>query len=79
MLKRRFQQYDDTRVLMLDGAGKLLTEQINLSATVSNLFDKMPPFDGSYPDTELQPYTIFNYNVNGRSYMMEMNYQFAKR
>ena len=39
----------------------------------------MPPFDGSYPGTELQPYNLFNYNVYGRSYMMEMSYRFAKR
>jgi outer membrane receptor protein involved in Fe transport len=58
--------------------GYRLTDQINLSATVNNLFDEMPPEDRSYPGTEAQPYNIFNYNIYGRSFMMEAGYNFGK-
>lgn len=58
--------------------GYQLTSHFNLSATVDNLFDKMPPLDRSYPGTELQPYNVFNYNIYGRSYMVEMVYRFGK-
>ncbi len=53
--------------------GAQLTDHVSLSATVDNVFDKMPPFDGSYPGTELAPYNLFNYNIYGRSYTREMS------
>jgi outer membrane receptor protein involved in Fe transport len=76
---------------LTEGAGKLkswttvnlnfgydLTDHLSLAATIDNVFDKMPPFDSSYPGTELQPYNIFNYNAYGRSYILEMAYKFGK-
>lgn len=82
---------DDPDGYLREGAGKLkawtifdlnfgyeLTDHINLSATVDNLFDKAPPKDYSYLGTEVQPYNEFNYNVYGRSYIFEMAYRFGK-
>ena len=58
--------------------GYQVSDHIRLSATVDNLFDKMPPFDGSYAGTDYQPYNYLNYNIYGRSYVMEMAYRFGK-
>ena len=82
---------DDPEGYLREGAGKLkpwtifdvnfgydITDHINLSATVDNLFDKGPPKDNSYLGTEVQPYNEFNYNVYGRSYIVEMAYRFGK-
>lgn len=76
---------------LTDGAGKLkswtlvnlnfgyqLTDHIQLSGTIDNLFNKMPPLDRSYSGLDYQPYNYLNYNVYGRSYIMEMAYKFGK-
>jgi outer membrane receptor for ferrienterochelin and colicin len=73
------------------GAGKLkswtlfnlnfgyhVSDRIQLSATVDNLFDRMPPVDRSYSGLDYQPYNYLNYNIYGRSYIMEMAYRFGK-
>ncbi|WP_329741757.1 TonB-dependent receptor domain-containing protein [Dyella sp. A6] len=53
-------------------------KNLSLSFMVNNLFNKMPPKDGSYPGTTGTPYNIFNYNVYGRAMYLEANYKFSK-
>lgn len=53
-------------------------ERLGLSLQVTNLFNKMPPIDRSYPGTTSQPYDTTNYNVYGRSMFLEANYKFGK-
>ncbi len=66
-----------------------ITRQLELSASVDNLFNKMPPTDNSYPGSAGDnggiansptgaAYDIFDYNNYGRSYFIEANYHFAK-
>jgi hypothetical protein len=38
----------------------------------------MPPPDHSFPGIYNQPYNVFNYNVYGRSYLIEATYKFGK-
>jgi outer membrane receptor protein involved in Fe transport len=52
------------------------SRQLQLTGNVINLSDSMPPVDRSYPGTTSQPYDIFNYNIYGRAYRMEINYKF---
>ena len=54
------------------------SRQLELSLSVLNLFDVMPPEDHSYPGTTSSPYNIFNYNVYGMSYYAQLTYQFGK-
>lgn len=49
-----------------------------LSLAVNNAFNVMPPADGSYPGTTNFPFNDGNYNVYGRSYYLELNYQLDK-
>lgn len=63
--------------------------QLELSAYVDNLFNKMPPTDNSYPGSAGDTggaantatgaaYDIFDYTNYGRSFFIEANYHFRK-
>jgi iron complex outermembrane recepter protein len=54
------------------------SHQLELSLSVLNLFDAMPPADHTYPGTTSSPYNVFNYNVYGMSYYAQLTYQFGK-
>ncbi len=54
------------------------SHQLELSLSVLNLFDVMPPEDHTYPGTTSSPYNIYNYNVYGRSYYAQLSYRFGK-
>jgi outer membrane receptor protein involved in Fe transport len=58
--------------------GYRISDAITVSATIDNLFDKMPPLDRSYSGLDYQPYNYLNYNIYGRSYVLEMGYRFGK-
>ena len=51
---------------------------LELSGTIVNVFNTMPPADHTYPGTSLQPYNIFNYSNFGRSFHVEMRYRAGK-
>jgi outer membrane receptor protein involved in Fe transport len=42
---------------------------------VNNVFNRMPPFDPTYPGTSNQPYNIFNYNDYGREFFAGLSYK----
>jgi outer membrane receptor protein involved in Fe transport len=50
---------------------------LTLSVMVNNLFNKMPPADHSMPGTTYLPYNQNNYDVYGRTVMLEANYKFG--
>ena len=52
-------------------------KNLGVSLQVSNLFNKMPPVDNSYPGTSSAPYNSLNYNPYGRSFFLEANYKFG--
>jgi outer membrane receptor for ferrienterochelin and colicin len=54
--------------------GYALTPAIRLSATVDNVFDRMPPVDRSYPGSTQQPYNYLNYSVLGRQYFVQATF-----
>lgn len=54
------------------------TAGLKLSATIDNMFDKMPPTDNTYPGTEGLPYNIFNYDVYGRKFILSASYKFGQ-
>ncbi|HEX7814433.1 TonB-dependent receptor domain-containing protein [Dyella sp.] len=54
------------------------TKALTLSLLANNLFNKMPPADHSYPGTTYLPYNQNNYDVYGRSLMIEANYKFGQ-
>ena len=43
---------------------------------VNNVFNKMPPLDGSYPGTSGEPYNDYNFDVYGRAIYVEARYNF---
>lgn len=51
---------------------------LDLSFVVNNLFNTMPPRDNSYPGTTSSPYNKYNYDVYGRSFLLEASYKFGK-
>jgi iron complex outermembrane receptor protein len=55
------------------------TQNLELSASVLNLFNVMPPEDHTYPGTTSVPYNIFNYNVYGMSYYGRVTYRFGSK
>ncbi len=59
-----------------------VTPGLYVTATVDNMFGTMPPVDHSYPGTagttSVEAYDIFDYNVYGRQYFLEVNYKFMK-
>jgi outer membrane receptor protein involved in Fe transport len=54
--------------------GWKLNSHLELTGTVVNVFDTMPPKDHTYPGTSFQPYNIFNYDNFGTSYRVELRY-----
>ena len=52
---------------------------LQLALQVNNLFNAMPPRDGSYPGTSGAPYHSSNYNVYGRAFYLQATYRFAAR
>ncbi|MEY2169258.1 MULTISPECIES: TonB-dependent receptor domain-containing protein [unclassified Rhodanobacter] len=52
-------------------------KNLGISLQVSNLFNKMPPVDNSYPGTTWGPYNSDNYNPYGRAFYLEANYKFG--
>ncbi len=55
-----------------------VTPGLYVHATLTNVFNEMPPVDHSYPGTQNQPYDIFNYNVYGRGYYLGATYKIGK-
>ena len=53
--------------------------QVELSFLVNNLFNKMPPQDGSYPGTVGSPYNDYNFDVYGRAIYLEARYTFGAK
>lgn len=53
-------------------------KSLGLSLQVSNLFNKAPPADHSYPGTNSAPYNTDNYNPFGRALFLEANYKFGQ-
>jgi len=50
-------------------------DNLNVSARVTNLFNRMPPEDRSYNGLTSSPYNIFNYDVYGRAAQIEVTYK----
>ncbi|KRG70304.1 TonB-dependent receptor [Stenotrophomonas terrae] len=55
-----------------------ILDGLDVSLMVNNVFNKMPPYDFSYPGTETDPYNSSNFDVYGRAYYVEMRYAFGK-
>ncbi|MEO7199441.1 MAG: TonB-dependent receptor, partial [Dokdonella sp.] len=53
-------------------------KSLGLSLQVTNLFNKMPPADHTYPGTTSQPYNVDDYNAYGRAMYLEANYKFGQ-
>lgn len=51
-------------------------KSLGVSLQVTNLFNKMPPVDKSYP-SYISPYNTDNYNPYGRAMYLEANYKFG--
>lgn len=56
----------------------LWNSSLQVRLNVNNAFNAMPPPDHSFPGIYNQPYNVFNYNVYGRSYLIEATYKFGK-
>lgn len=54
--------------------GYQLTPRLQAIATVTNVFNTMPPVDHSWPGIYSQPFNIFNYNNYGTAYRLEVRY-----
>ncbi|MCW0369871.1 Vitamin B12 transporter BtuB [Xanthomonas sacchari] len=53
-------------------------EGMELSLMMTNVFNKMPPLDKSYPGSAQWAYNEYNFDVYGRAYYLEMRYSFGK-
>lgn len=51
---------------------------LEVSLMVNNVFNRMPPYDFSYPGTSGAPYNAYNWDVYGRAYYLEARYSFGK-
>lgn len=49
---------------------------IDLSLMVNNVFNKMPPYDATYPGSSGGPYNSYNFDVYGRAIYFEVRYKF---
>ena len=58
--------------------GYKVNSRFEVSGTIVNVGNTMPPADHTYPGTTAQPYNIFNYSNLGRSYRVEMKYSTEK-
>ena len=55
-----------------------LFEGMEVSVMANNVFNRMPPYDFSYPGTDGAPYNEYNFDVYGRAYYLELRYAFGK-
>jgi outer membrane receptor protein involved in Fe transport len=55
-----------------------LTPKLELSGTVINIANTMPPTDNTYNGLTNQPYNVFNYNPYGRSFRIEAKYSLPR-
>jgi outer membrane receptor protein involved in Fe transport len=55
-----------------------LTPTLELSGTVINIANTMPPTDNTYNGLTNQPYNVFNYNPYGRSFRIEAKYSLPR-
>jgi outer membrane receptor protein involved in Fe transport len=55
-----------------------LLHSLQLTASVTNLFNSMPPADTSYPNYTIGPYDENDYNIIGRQFMVEGTYKFER-
>jgi outer membrane receptor protein involved in Fe transport len=51
---------------------------LSVNANINNLFNRSPPFDGSYRGIDNQPYNVLNYNDYGREYFVGFVYKLTK-
>jgi iron complex outermembrane receptor protein len=51
---------------------------LELSVSIQNAFDVMPPPDHTWGGKETSPYSAGAYDVNGRSYYAQLTYQLAR-
>ncbi|HEY1890161.1 MAG TPA: TonB-dependent receptor [Steroidobacteraceae bacterium] len=51
---------------------------LQLTASVSNLFNSMPPLDNTYPNYTEGPYNENDYGIIGRQFMVEGTYKFER-
>ena len=51
---------------------------MQVSFLVTNVFDKQPDMDRSYPGTTGSPYNGFNFDVLGRAFYVEARWNFGK-
>jgi len=56
-----------------------ITPTLELSASVEDVFNTMPPVDKSIPGDQNQPYDYLDYNIIGRSFFVEFSYQVGKK
>jgi outer membrane receptor for ferrienterochelin and colicin len=56
----------------------LVTPHLEVSGTIINLANTMPPEDKTYNGLTNQPYNIFNFNPYGRSFRLEAKYSLPK-
>jgi len=54
--------------------GWRINPRLELSGTIVNVANTMPPKDLTYGNNTTQPYNIFNYDNFGRSYRLELRY-----
>jgi iron complex outermembrane receptor protein len=58
--------------------GYKVNAHLELTGSIINLANTLPPDDHSYPGNIAQPFNIFNYSNFGRSYRVEMKYNVGK-
>ncbi|HEY9256149.1 MAG TPA: TonB-dependent receptor [Stenotrophomonas sp.] len=54
-----------------------LFDGMQVSFLVNNVFNRMPPYDFSYLGSSGAPYNEYNWDLNGRTYYLEMRYAFG--
>jgi len=54
-----------------------LFEGMEVSVMANNVFNRMPPYDFSYPGSSGAPYNAYNWSLNGRTYYLELRYAFG--
>jgi iron complex outermembrane recepter protein len=54
------------------------SKHVQVSGSVINLFNAMPPTDNTYNGLTSQPYDVFDYNPYGRSFRLEVKYTMGR-
>jgi hypothetical protein len=54
-------------------------EALNLSVSISNLFNDMPQEDRTYPGSSGAPYNSSQYSIFGRAIYFEGRYAFGRK